>query len=183
MLTLFVAVTKLKNFEALNTAVDVFNTDSVTSDLRIEPFLVLGKLAAFGLLVRRKRVRVVEFQALIAFISHRQNIFGEMGFAPPENLHVMDATLFFVNRDNFAALAVYDELVFYGVPFFFLEYEAFCLCFGRSVSHSVTSIIAIDTLLFSLSSSRFEGNENVPFFISVCSTQSIASLIRCLCTP
>ena len=64
MLTLFVTVTKLKNFETLNTPVGVFNTDSVTSDLRVEPFRILGKFVAFGSLVECKRVGVVELQAL-----------------------------------------------------------------------------------------------------------------------
>jgi hypothetical protein len=56
MLTLFVAVTKLKNFETLDAAVDVFNTDSVTSDLRIEPFLAIGEFSAFWPLVGRQRI-------------------------------------------------------------------------------------------------------------------------------
>jgi hypothetical protein len=49
---------------------------------------------------------VVEFQPLITSISYRQNVFGKTGLASPKNLHVMDAALLFVNRDDFAALAV-----------------------------------------------------------------------------
>ncbi|MCL2047087.1 MAG: hypothetical protein FWG87_00020 [Defluviitaleaceae bacterium] len=39
------------------------------------------------------------------------------------------------------------------------------MCFGRSVSHSGTSIIAIETVMFSSISSRFEGSAKEPSFI------------------
>ena len=56
MFALFVAVTKLKNLETFDAAVDMFNAGSVTANLRIEPFLVISKFAAFRFLVWRQRI-------------------------------------------------------------------------------------------------------------------------------
>lgn len=59
MFALFVAVTKLKNLETFDAAVDVFNTGSVAANLRIEPFLVISKFAAFRFLVGRQRIGMI----------------------------------------------------------------------------------------------------------------------------
>ena len=53
---LFIAVTTLKNFETLDSAVYMFNVNSVTPDLGIKPLLIIGKRAVFRLLIRSQTV-------------------------------------------------------------------------------------------------------------------------------
>jgi hypothetical protein len=48
-----------------------------------------------------------------------------MNIASFEYLKIVYFTLFFIHRNNFATLAVYNKLIFYRVSFFLPEYAAF----------------------------------------------------------
>ena len=125
MLLLFISVTLLKNLEAFNSAVYLFNVNPVTPKPPVIPFLISAKFGISRLLIRRQAVCVIALYTLITFITYEQYIFQEMIPAVFENLKIVYRPFLFVYADNFTAPAVYYQLVFYLMPFFLPEYDPF----------------------------------------------------------
>jgi hypothetical protein len=107
MLALLVAVTLLKNLKPLDTAVYVFDSDSVLCQTAVELFLLVSKLAAFWLLERSYAENVYITDTLKTLVTHKQNVVKQTNTALLVHLEIMYGTLCLADTDYLDPLTVY----------------------------------------------------------------------------
>ena len=115
------------------------------------------KLTKFRFFKRYKRIRMIKMKTLISFISKQQHITRKTKLDFFLDFKIVNRTFIFKNINNFASFTIYNDLDLLKCAFFSFQNSIVFVFLGRSILHSVTSIIATEILLFDFSISLFDG--------------------------
>ena len=107
----------MKDFEPLDSAVDVLDQYAEARDAPVPCPLLARQLAFARLLDRRQAEGVQPGQPLVAFVGDKQNAVKQAHAAAFEKLEVMHGAGRFVRAEDFAALPVDQDLILDGMAF------------------------------------------------------------------
>ena len=109
MLFLFITITIFENFETFDTAVDVFDFDSVLGKTAVEGPLLRREVSSFWFLERRCAECVKVAYTLKTFVADKQNVVKYMYAALLVHFEIMHRTFCLAHAYYLAVLSVYYQ--------------------------------------------------------------------------